>query len=357
MKRIIFAFINMAIFIAAAVLVLSHRCSSQSSNQTLITPAKEYKSYTQQIMATPITVQLPAEYNQETANIVFDIFTDIDAGMSEWKPTSPLAEVNQSAGIQPVKIPPQLTQLLNRSLEIGNLTNGAFDITWAALWSVWDFKAEIPTLPDPEIINQKLKLIDYGKIQIDTQNHTAYLPQKGMTIGLGGIAKGYALDQAAKSLHDNNIHNFLISAGGQMMLSGLNPHNLNWRIGIRDPRGSNPEDYFAYLELTNTSVSTSGDYEKYFILDGVRYHHILNPQTGYPATGNGSYLRSATVVCKDATLADALSTTLIILGADKAKQLLLTLSDVQAVLVDDNANVFVTNNLKTHYTLKHLPTP
>jgi thiamine biosynthesis lipoprotein len=317
-------------------------------------PQLPFPSFTEQIMSTPISVLLPAERGGEGAKIVFDIFREVDGRMSEWKETSPLSAVNLAAGLQLVEVPDDLRAIIRRGIEIGDLTGGAFDITWAALWGLWDFEADPPRLPDDEEIEARLRLVDYRRIEIDDEAGTVYLPEEGMMIGLGGIAKGYALDRAAAALRRAGIHDFLISAGGQMMVGGLRG-DRSWRIGVRDPR-KGPDDYFAYLIVTDTSVSTSGDYERYFILDGVRYHHILDPRTGRPASPVDP-LRSATVICADATLADALSTALMILGREEALALVESMDGVEAVLVDDEAQVHTSRGLVGALQPVHDPSP
>ncbi len=310
---------------------------------------RRYSTYTQEIMATPITVLLPAEHGEAAASIVFDIFKQVDARMSEWKPTSPLSTVNGAAGAEAVEVPDDLRAIIRRGREIGNLTDGAFDITWAALWGLWDFNAKTPTVPDDDEIARRAALVDYRRIDIDDDAGTVFLPIKGMMIGLGGIAKGHALDLAAAALRERDVDSFLITAGGQTLVCGMRG-DRPWRIGVRDPRGP-PDDYFAHLELTNVSVSTSGDYERYFIIESVRYHHILDTRTRRPARG----LRSATVISADGTLADALSTSLMILGLDRALTLVETLDNVEAVIVDDRAQVHITSGLEGKIHDRHTP--
>jgi thiamine biosynthesis lipoprotein len=303
-------------------------------------PGRErYLSFTDEIMASPISVMAPEAVAAEAAEIVFGIFREVDERMSEWKPDSPLTAVNRAAGSQPVEVPDDLRQVIQRGIDIGELTGGAFDITWAALWGLWDFNAVEPRVPDDDELAARTRLVGYRRIKIDDEAGTVYLPRKGMVIGLGGIAKGHALDRSARALRERGIDSFLISAAGQMMLGGTRGDRL-WRVGIRDPRGG-LDDYFARLELTDTSVASSGDYERYFVVDGVRYHHILDPRTGRPARG----LRGATVVCADATLADALSTTMMVLDTEGALELAERLDGVEAVLVDARGEVHVTSGL------------
>ncbi|MHC5024569.1 MAG: FAD:protein FMN transferase [Planctomycetota bacterium] len=310
-----------------------------------------FNTHTEIIMASPISVTAPAAVARDAADIVFEIFRDVDAQMSEWKPTSPLAAVNSAAGREPVEVPPELLALVRRGLEISARTAGAFDVTWGALWGLWDFKAAEPRVPDAEAIRQRAALVDFRRVIVDETAGTIYLPEANMVIGLGGIAKGYALDRAAETLLERGVEDFLISAAGQVMLSGLKD-GRPWRVGVRDPRGG-PDEFFASIELTETSLSTSGDYERFFMIDGVRYHHILDPRTGWPARG----LRSATVISSDATLADALSTALMVLGTERGLALVESLPDTEALLVDAESDVHLTSGLIGHVQMRHPPTP
>jgi thiamine biosynthesis lipoprotein len=298
-----------------------------------------FVSFTEDIMASPISVLAPEPVAREAADIVFGIFREVDERMSEWKATSPLSAVNAASGSHPVVVPDDLRSVIRRGIEIGAQTGGAFDITWAALWGVWDFQALEPKVPGEDEITRRVALVDYRRLEIDDAAGTVYLPQAGMHIGLGGIAKGYALDRSARALRERGFDSFLISAAGQMMLGGMRG-DRPWRVGVRDPRGG-PGDYFARLELTDTSLGSSGDYERYFILDGVRYHHILDPATGMPARS----LRGATVICPDATLADALSTALMVMGPQVGLDLVENLDGVEAVVVDAEGKVHTTSGL------------
>lgn len=334
-----------------------------------------YPVRTQEIMATPITVQAPTDQIDKAAEIVFSIFRTVDAEMSEWKDTSPLSAVNANAGIAPVAVPDDLRAVIARAIEIGDLTDGSFDCTWAALWGLWDFKADTPRPPTDADIAARLLLIDYKAVRIDDEAGTVSLPTPNMLIGLGGIAKGHALDRAAAALRDAGINSYLLSAGGQVSVgdppalttntprgAGFpareqtrggrlpTPDTRPWRIGIRDPRGTTT-DSFATIDLANTSLSTTGDYEKYFIHDGKRYHHILDPRTGHPSSG----VRAVTVISPDATLADALSTALMILGIDRGMEIVQALPDVEVVFIDDAGSVHVSPGLAARLQFIHPP--
>jgi thiamine biosynthesis lipoprotein len=325
----------------ACALVLGSACTDSEP--------PDYVSFNEEIMSTRIRVHVPEPGAEEAARVVFDVFRDVDARMSEWKPTSALSNVNENAGTRAVAVSADLRDLIRRAVQIGELTDGAFDITWAALWGLWDFRSENPSVPSQTEIDERLARIDYRAVEIDDRAGTVYLPREGMVLGLGGMAKGFALDRAADALLARGTRSFLIDAGGQMLAAGTRG-DRPWRIGIRDPRGA-PDDFFAYLEVTDASTSTSGDYERFFLLDGVRYHHILDPRTGRPARP----LRSATVVAANATLADALSTAFVVLGTGRALELAENITGVEAVLVDDRARVHTTSGLAGKLELLHAP--
>lgn len=302
-----------------------------------------------QVMATRIDVILPSERAAD-AKVVFDVFAGVDSRMSEWKPTSPLAEVNARAG-EAVPVPEDLRAVVKRGLALGRLTDGAFDVTWAALWGLWDFTSGAGRVPAAGAIANRVALVDYRRVVVDDAAGTVRLPAPGMKIGLGGIAKGWALDQAAAALRARGVRDFTLSAGGQVYAAGQRG-DRPWRVGIRDPRGE-ADDWFAAVEARDVSVSTSGDYERFFLVDGVRYHHILDPRTGAPARG----LRSATVVCRDATLADALSTSVMVLGAVRGLALIEALIGTEALVVDESGQVFMTSGLRARVRIDHAPRP
>jgi thiamine biosynthesis lipoprotein len=258
-----------------------------------------------------------------------------------------LSEVNRSAGIAPVAIPHDLFDLLTTARGVSERTGGAFDVTWAALWGVWRFDANA-TLPDPAVIDERRKLIDWRDLVLDSSATTAFLKRKGMVVGLGGIGKGYALAVAANELKKRNFQNFLLYGGGQVYAGGTK-HGAPWTVGVQDPRGE-PGQTLAKLELRDASTSTSGDYEHYFIKDGVRYHHIIDPKTGYPTRG----IASATVLSSDATLADAYSTAAVVLGDDKALALAQR-EHFDLLLIDDAGKLTMTDGLRARLTVTRDP--
>lgn len=278
-------------------------------------------------MGTRFAVCLPRATLEENAKAVLAEVRRIEALASEWRDASPLSLLNRGAGGGAQPLPPELFTLIAKGLELGRVTGGAFDVSWAAMRGVWRFGRASPRVPPRARVLAARELVDYRRVEIDARSRAVRLPLKGMALGLGGIAKGYALARAAALLRARGIDSFLLSAGGQVLVGAR--EDRPWRVGIRDPRGV-PDARIATLELREVSVATSGDYERYFVHEGRRYHHVIDPRTGYPTRG----LRSATVICKDATRADALSTALMVLGLEKGRALLERLKGVEAVFVD-----------------------
>jgi thiamine biosynthesis lipoprotein len=351
MRRIWSSSLLLALAALALLVIGGERTRAQGEDsEPAARESADYQVSRLEIMGTQIQAVLPeGETAGAHAEAVFDVFREVDARMSEWKPSSPLSAVNAAAGEAPVSVPEDLRNVIREGLEIGELTDGAFDITWAALWGVWDFKAAEPRVPDVREVTVRAALVDYRNVELDDVAGTVRLTQPGMKIGLGGIAKGHALGKAARVLRDSGLTSFMLLAGGQVLVSGKKGDRL-WRVGIRDPRGG-PEDFFAQLEVTNVSVSTSGDYENFFVVDRTRYHHILDPRTGMPARG----LRSATVLSPDATLADALSTAVMVMGKERGLALVESLAGVEAVLVDDEGEVYISEGLEDRVAVKHPP--
>lgn len=261
----------------------------------------------------------------------------VESVMSEWLPESPLSQINASAGIGPVEVPVELREIIRRGIEWGRLSNGAFDITWLGLGSLWHFdESFVP--PEPSAISRALANVDYRKVRI--QNGSVFLEKAGMAIGLGGIAKGYGIDRAGTVLGEAGIGSFLINGGGDILTSG-NRGGRPWRIGIRDPRGG-PTDLVARLNVGGRAVVTSGDYERFKIVDGIRYHHIIDPRTGAPARK----CRSVTVVAPRAETADVLATAVFVLGPAEGLRLAASQPETETFVIDSEGKFWMTSRFK-----------
>jgi thiamine biosynthesis lipoprotein len=229
-------------------------------------------------------------------------------------------------------------EVVERARRFSEFSGGAFDITFNVMWGVWDFKQRPPTLPDPAEIGRRLPLIDYRDVVLDRRARTIELRRKGMKIGLGGIGKGCAVDRVCALLESEGVTNYIVSGGGDVRVAGSRG-KTPWRLGVQHPR---KESLLYVLDMTDVAIATSGDYERYFILDGKRYHHILDPKTGYPASG----LSSVTLIAPEAMDADALSTSVFVLGARKGLELLEGLPGVEGIVIDDHMQHSMTAGLR-----------
>jgi FAD:protein FMN transferase len=282
---------------------------------------------------------------------VFTEFDRLDLLMSVWKPGSDIERMNASAGDHPVPVSPELRELLHVARQVGDWTGGKFDITFGSLADIWKFDHDqdnrVPTAAE---IAARLPLVDYRAIEIDDRAGTAFIGRKGMRAHLGGIGKGYAVDRAVSILRSRGLADFMIQAGGDLYVAGSRG-DRPWRVGIRDPRG--PADRsFAALDLTDSTFSTSGDYERFFFDHGRRYHHIIDPDTGVPATA----CRSVTIVSTRAVIADAVAKGAFILCGAEGMRLIEQLPDVEGVMVTAKNEVLVSSGLRGRLIVNAPPT-
>jgi thiamine biosynthesis lipoprotein len=282
---------------------------------------------------------------------VFAEFERLEKLMSTWVLESDVSRINQAAGVRPVKVSAEVREVLGTARQISEWTGGKFDVTFGALSGLWKFDHDQDNvIPDMREITRRLPLIDYRAIQIHDDAGTVMLARKGMSIHLGGIGKGYAIDRAAKILRRRGFRDFLIQSGGDIYAAGLKD-GRPWRLGIQDPRGPANRS-FAELDLSDGTFSTSGDYERFFLKDGRRYHHILDPAKGEPARAS----RSVTIVANLAVIADGLSTGVFILGPDAGMALIERLADVEGVIVSDKNEVLISSDLRNKVRLVAAPT-
>ena len=272
---------------------------------------------------------------------VFAEFERLDALMSVWRPGSDVLRLNAAAGDRPVVLQPEVIEVLTIARQVSEWTDGTFAVTFGALSDLWRFDHDQDnTIPDPALVRQRLPLADYRGLEIDARAGTAFLRRKGMRVHLGGIGKGYAVDRAVALLRSRGLKDFMVQAGGDLYVAGVK-EGRPWRLGIRDPRG--PADRsFAQLDLSDGTFSTSGDYERFFMRDGRRYHHILDLRIGEPAR----LCRSVTLVTDRAVLADALAKGVFILGPDQGMALIEKLPGVEGVIVSATNEVLVSSGLK-----------
>lgn len=314
--------------------------------------------YTGQAMGTVITVFLWTDDEVKAAKAAEAVFAEmkrIDGVMTTWTPDSEVSKVNAAAGMKPVAVSQETFDVIARAQDVAKRSKGIFDITVGAFKGLWKFDQDMDgTLPPPAEVKKRLALVGWQQLALDKKKKTVFLKKKGMSITLGGIAKGYAVDKCVKLLYDQGFTNFMVQAGGDMFVAGKKGADP-WVVGIRDPRGASKDAMFATAPIEDHSFSTSGDYERGFVKDGKRYHHILDPRTGQPAMKS----RSVTVRAKDAFTADAWSKVLFILGPVEAQKLIKRekLEDFEVVWVDDKNEVTMTPALKSVVTQLKSPTP
>ncbi|MBL7076377.1 MAG: FAD:protein FMN transferase [Kiritimatiellae bacterium] len=266
--------------------------------------------------------------------------------MTDWRP-SPLTRLNAQAG-RPATVPRELAAIIGRSIAVCTLTSGAFDPTFASVGTLWDFKAKPPKIPDEPTIQAALAFVGGDRVTVDAAANSVRLPA-GTLLGLGGIAKGYGVDRAMSVLQEHGVQHAMVDAGGDMKLLGLR-HGQPWEVAVKHPRER--ERALAALKLSNVSIVTSGDYERFTDHEGQRYHHILDPRTGRPATG----AMSATVVAPSAELGDALATSLCVLGPVEGLQLIEKQKRVEAVVVGMDGVVHVSSGLQGQVRAGPVPT-
>ena len=292
------------------------------------------------IMGTRIFVELWSDDNaqgEQDIDAVMAEMRHIDETMSTYKPTSEVSMVNREATKHPVVISQELFDLLQTALEYSRITHGAFDITYASVGYMYDFHAH--KRPDSAQIAAALPAIGYQHIVLDPKRHTVFFSHPGVRIDLGGIAKGYSVDQGIEILQARGISNALVNAGGDSRVIG-DRRGRPWMVGIQHP--DRPDEVVTRFPLQDEAFSTSGDYERYFMDHGVRYHHIINPHTGDSARA----VRSATVIAPTATRTDGLSKTAFVLGATEALRIYNSLPDVSAIIIKPDGQMLYTNNLQ-----------
>lgn len=272
-------------------------------------------------------------------NIAVAEISRIEKLISSWDDYSQTSKINRNAGIKPVKVDAELFQLIKRALKISKLTNGAFDITYASMDKVWFFDGSMTEMPSEELIKNSVEKVGYQNIVLDEKNQTVFLKIKGMKIGFGGIGKGYAADKAKALLQKEGVVSGIINASGDLNAWGTQPNDKKWLVAIVNPL--NKEKVFSWMPVNNSAVVTSGNYEKYVKFNNVLYTHIIDPRTGYPSKG----ILSVTIFTKTAELADALATSVFVMGGDIGVDFIDQLKGVECIIIDENNKMITSKNI------------
>ncbi len=295
------------------------------------------------LMDTLVTISVVERSGERAERVIdsaFDEIKRLEGLISFWTEDSEIATINRNAGISPVKVSSLTLDMIEKALFISEKTGGAFDPTVGSLMRLWDFKRGI--IPDEKAIKERMKLVDYSSVTIERKDSTVFLRRKGMSFDTGGIAKGYAADLAVSVLKRMGIRAGLVAVAGDIKAFGTKPDGMPWRVGIRNPRPSGKDDdILMTVELKDKAISTSGDYERFFIKDGRRYHHILNAKTGYPAMG----CQSVTVIAKEGALTDGFATAIFVLGPERGMKVIEDFG-YEGLIIDAEGRVYKTKGLR-----------
>ncbi|MGM9477204.1 FAD:protein FMN transferase [Pedobacter sp. GSP4] len=284
-----------------------------------------------------------AEHEQE-GNVAIDAAIDevrrIEYLLTTFSDLSQTSLINEHAGLSPVKVDEEVINLLERSIRISEITDGAFDITYGSIDKrLWNFDQNMTSLPDEATALKSVGLIDYRNVVLNRDKSTVFLKSKGMRIGFGGIGKGYAADRAKLVLQKLGIKSGIVNAAGDLITWGTQASGHPWTVGIADPEQTNRP--FSALKISDMAIATSGSYEKFVTINGKRYSHTIDPKTGLPVSG----VKSVSIICPSAELADALATPVVVMGVKIGLELINQIKQVACIVIDDNDRVFTSNNI------------
>ena len=336
---------NLCIFIILILIISNLISCTNSKNQ--------YYEKSNIVMDTVVTLSAYGANSKEAVEESFKRLNEINEMASTNISTSDIYKINSSSGIEYVKVRPEILKMIETSIEYSKLSDGAFDITIGPIINLWGIGTDNEKIPSEEEIKSKLQLVGYDKISINENDSSVRLEKQGMSIDLGGITKGFAVDEVLKIYKKYNIENGLINLGSSSIYAlGKNKDNNDWSVGIKNPRSEEANEYMGVIKLSDESLSTSGDYERYFIKDNKRYHHIIDPKTGYPVDNS---VISDTIVVNDDTqnsgmLADILTTTVYTLGSEKGLKLINSLPGVSCEITTADYKVFTSEGFKGRIT-------
>ena len=300
-------------------------------------------------MGTVVKITLYDSNDSAILDKAFDRVAEIESLVSINEAGTELDKVNDFAGISPVEVTSTTYEIVEKGLEYSKLSNGDFDITIGPLVKLWNIGLDDAKVPTQEEIDSVLPLIDYNLLELNKEDHTIFLKNKGMMIDLGSIAKGYAADEISRILTENNVNSAIIDLGGNIYAHGIKPSGQDWNIGIQNPF-STRGDIIGVLKVKNKTVVTSGIYERYIEKDGVKYHHLLNPNTGYPFENN---IAGVSIITDKSIDADALSTTVFAKGLEEGLKFVETLPNVDAIFITKDNKVYITNGIRDSFTLEN----
>lgn len=283
--------------------------------------------------------------DQARANTIIDLgiaeIQRIEKLLTTFHESSQTQQINQFAGIRAIDVDQEVYDLIARSIRISVLTQGAFDLSYGSVdKSLWNFDTEMRSLPSPETAKAMVKLINFKNIVLDPDKRAVFLKEKGMRIGFGGIGKGYAAEMAKAVMIKNGALSGVVNASGDLTTWGKQPGGSEWTIGIADP--DSKDQPFSYMQISDMAIATSGNYEKFVMINGRKYSHTINPKTGLPVTG----IKSVTIISPNAELSDALATPVTVLGVKVGLDLINQMKQIACIIIDDNSKIFTSKNIK-----------
>ena len=309
---------------------------------TLITTAQEMQQRTLKLMGSRFDITVVSTTKTEANTYIDEAISEIsriENLISSWNPNSQTSLINKNAGIQPVKVDEELFNLIKRALQISKLTDGAFDISYASMDRIWKFDGSMTEMPSEEDINKSVARVGFKNVVLDEAQHTVFLKNEGMKIGFGAIGKGYAADKAKSLLISKGVPAGIINASGDLNSWGKQTNGDDWSVAIKNPLNKNK--VFAMLPIYDKAIVTSGNYEKQVSFNGKKYSHIIDPRTGYPSSG----IISVSIITASAELADALATSIFVMGKDVGLDFVNQLKSVECIIVDDEGKVHYSNNI------------
>ncbi len=294
------------------------------------------------LLGSPFEITVIAEdtiTGQLYCNLAVDEVKRVENLISDWIPTSEISKVNQNAGSNPIKVSTEVFDLVERALKISKLTNGAFDISYASMDKIWKFDGSMKKMPTETDIKKSVERVGYQKVILDSNNKTIFLKEKGMKLGLGGIGQGYIADKIKILLQEKGCKSGIVNVSGDINTWGFQLDGSPWTVAIVNPLNKNK--VFATFPLIDSAVETSGNYEKYVTFNGKRYSHIIDPRSGYPATG----IISVSVFAKQTEIADAIATGVFVLGVEVGMDLINQINGIECIIIDDKGGIHYSKNI------------
>jgi len=339
--------LNRKIILFFTITLLTALILSGCRNQAAV-PAVEPVSKTNFLLGTVVEISVYDKKDEAIIDKAFERISEIERKMTvNNAKTSEIIALNEASGKNEVKLSPDTFYVVEKGKQYSELSEGKFDITIGSVVKLWNIGTKYAAVPEKGVLAEAVKLVDYKKLSLNKENLTAKLEIAGMKVDLGAIAKGYAADEAARVLKENGVLNAIINLGGNVMTIGGNPNGNPWKIGIQDP--FNPRgDFLGVVHIKDNTVVTSGTYERYFEENGKKYHHILDPATGYPTENN---LYSVSIITDKSIDGDGLSTTSLLLGLEEGMKLIESLENVEAIFITSDKRIFVSSGLEKDFEI------